>query len=182
MKSNALLTGTALISGLLIAAPGFAQNRKVELINTERQRVGEATISDGPNGLVVRLNLQEKPAGIAPGVHGFHIHRVGRCEPPFKSAGDHFAPQKHGHGFLSKNGRHAGDMPNIHVPANDTLTVEHFVPDVRLKGKNALLDADGSALVIHAQPDDYRSDPSGSAGDRIACGIIGGEASKTTPQ
>jgi Cu-Zn family superoxide dismutase len=98
---------------------------------------------------------------------------VGKCEPPFKSAGDHFAPQKHGHGFLSKSGRHAGDMPNIHVPENGALTVEFFVPDVRLKdGSNALMDKDGSALLIHAKPDDYHSDPSGNAGDRIACGVI----------
>jgi Cu-Zn family superoxide dismutase len=182
MKPIQLVAGSALISGLLMTAPLFAQEQmKVELINTERQRVGEATITDGPKGVVVRLNLQENPSGISAGAHGFHIHGIGRCEPPFKSAGDHFAPQKHSHGFLSKNGRHAGDMPNIHVPASGALTVEYFVPDVRLKdGKNALLDSDGSALLIHAQPDDYRSDPSGSAGDRIACGVIGGNAAKTT--
>ena len=180
MKPNLLVAGTALVSGLLINAPVVAQeDTRIEMINTEGQRVGAATITEGPKGVVVRLNLQEKAAGIAAGGHGFHIHEIGRCEPPFKSAGDHFAPHKQGHGFLSKNGRHAGDLPNIHVPASGTLTVEYFVPDVRLKGgENALLDADGSALVIHAQPDDYRSDPSGSAGDRIACGVIGAASDK----
>ena len=171
---------------LLIACCGIgtaaAQGvTKLNIINTEGTEVGQASITDTPNGVIVGLNLREKPAGIPAGVHGFHIHAVGKCEPPFKSAGDHFAPQKHAHGFLAKNGRHAGDMPNIHVPQSGALTVEFFVPDVRMKtGKNALLDEDGSALVIHAKPDDYRSDPSGNAGDRIACGVI--EASAKTAQ
>lgn len=155
--------------------PVFAQEwMKVEMINTERQRVGAATITEAPNGVIVRLNLQEKPAGIAPGTHGFHSHGIGR-ESSFKSAGDHFAPHKQEHGFLSKDGRHAGDMP--HVPANGTLTV----PDVRLKNnKNALLDSDGSALLVHAQPDNYWSDPSGGAGDRTAYGVIGGAVRNST--
>jgi Cu-Zn family superoxide dismutase len=146
---------------------------KVSIINTERKEVGEASITDGPNGVIIALSLHENPAGIPAGAHGLHIHAVGECEPPFKSAGDHFAPRGHGHGFLSVKGRHAGDLPNIHVPKSGELMVEFFVPDVRLKsGKNALQDRDGSALVIHAQKDDYRSDPSGNAGDRLACGVI----------
>jgi Cu-Zn family superoxide dismutase len=121
--------------------------------------------------------LRDNGAAIPAGAHGFHIHDVGKCEPPFKSAGDHFAPQQHGHGFLSEKGGHAGDLPNIHVPKSGELMVEFFVPNVRLRsGKNALLDKDGSALVIHAQKDDYRSDPSGHAGDRLACGAIASRA------
>jgi Cu-Zn family superoxide dismutase len=179
MKSKALVVAFLSLIGFCPQERAAAQETiKFDIINADRKEVGQASIADGPNGVVVNLSLREKPAGIPPGVHGFHIHAVGKCEPPFKSAGDHFTPEKHGHGFLSKSGRHAGDMPNIHVPENGALTVEFFVPDVRLKtGKNALLDADGAALVIHAKPDDYRSDPSGNAGDRIACGII--ESAKT---
>jgi Cu-Zn family superoxide dismutase len=177
MKRNPLVIVFLFFAGLLAQQPATAQETmKIDIINTERKEVGQASITDGPNGVIIGLSLREKPAGIPPGAHGFHIHAVGKCEPPFKSAGDHFAPQKRGHGFLSKNGRHAGDLPNIHVPENGTLTVEFFVPDVRLKGKNALLDEDGAALVIHTKPDDYRSDPSGEAGDRIACGVIGSTA------
>jgi Cu-Zn family superoxide dismutase len=147
---------------------------KVSIINTERKEVGQVSITDAPNGVIVGLSLREKPAGIPPGVHGFHIHAVGKCEPPFESAGDHFAPQKNRHGFLSKTGRHAGDLPNIHVPESGALSIEFYVPEVSLKGgKNALLDQDGAALVIHAQKDDYRTEPSGNAGARIACGVIG---------
>jgi Cu-Zn family superoxide dismutase len=150
---------------------------KVSIINTQRQEVGQATLSDTPNGVIIVLSLREKPSGISPGVHAFHIHGVGKCEPPFKSAGDHYNPQKKQHGFLSKGGGHAGDLPNIHVPESGQVTVEFFVAGVRLKeGKNRLIDEDGSALVIHAQKDDYRSDPAGNAGDRIACGAIEGSA------
>ena len=174
-----LLIVAALFLGAYSGAPALAQEPlKVSIINTDRKEVGHASITDGPNGVVVGLSLREKPDGISAGAHGFHIHAVGKCEPPFKSAGDHFAPQKHKHGFLVKEGRHAGDLPNIHVPENGALMVEFFVPDFRLKsGNNALLDKDGSALVIHAQKDDYRSDPAGNAGDRVACGVI--EPAKT---
>jgi Cu-Zn family superoxide dismutase len=181
MKRKVFVVALLLFVGSSAREPLMAQEpMKVSIINTERKEVGQASITDSPNGVIIGLSLREKPAGIPPGAHGFHIHAVGKCEPPFKSAGDHFSPQKQAHGFLSKNGRHAGDLPNIHVPESGTLSVEFFVSDVRLKGgKNALLDEDGSALVIHAKPDDYRSDPSGEAGDRIACGVIGSTA-KTT--
>jgi superoxide dismutase, Cu-Zn family len=174
MTGNSVLI-TFFWIGFLTLQPALAQETiKLNIIDTEGKEVGQASISDGPHGVILGLTLREKPAGIPPGVHGFHIHAVGKCEPPFKSAGDHFSPQKQAHGFLSKNGRHAGDLPNIHVPESGPLTVEFFLPDVRLKtGKNALLDEDGSALVVHVKPDDYRSDPSGGAGDRIACGVIG---------
>ncbi len=181
MKFNTFVIAFLFVAALPTTQLVLAQETvKLNIINTEGKEVGQASITDGPKGVVVALSLREKPAGIPPGVHGFHIHAVGKCEPPFKSAGDHFSPQKQAHGFLSKNGRHAGDLPNIHVPESGTLTVEFFVPEVRLKaGKNALLDGDGSALVVHAKPDDYRSDPSGEAGDRLACGVIG-SAAKTS--
>jgi superoxide dismutase, Cu-Zn family len=174
MNRKALVFLYSAILAFWSSDPLMAQEPlKISVINAEGKEIGQASITDGPNGVIIGLKLNEKPAGISTGSHGFHIHAVGKCEPPFKSAGDHFAPQKHRHGFLSEAGGHAGDLPNIHVPQNGDLMVEFFVPDVRLKqGKNALLDRDGSALVIHAEKDDYRSDPSGNAGDRIACGII----------
>ena len=126
-----------------------------------------------PNGLLIRVNLPAKPDGISSGTHAIHIHEVGQCEPPFKSAGGHFNPMKQQHGFLDRKGKHAGDLPNIHVPANAPLTVEYFVPELSLSsGKASLMDSDGSALVIHQGADDYHTDPAGDAGDRVACGVI----------
>ncbi|MGH7824878.1 MAG: superoxide dismutase family protein [Candidatus Binatia bacterium] len=171
MEENAFLIALFFL-GIFGREPAMAQD-PVKISNTERQEVGRASLTDTPSGVVIGLSLREKPSGISPGSHAFHIHAVGKCEPPFKSAGDHYNPQKKQHGFLSKGGGHAGDLVNIHVPENGGLMVEFFVPEVRLKDRNnRLMDEDGSALVIHAQTDDYRSDPSGNAGDRIACGVI----------
>ena len=144
MKSIIFVAAFLSLVGFYGIEPAMPQEPKISIMNTDGKEVGQASLTDGPNGIVVGLSLREKPAGIPPGVHAFHIHAVGKCEPPFKSAGNHFSPQKKSHGFLSKNGRHAGDMPNIHVPENGELMVEFFVPDLQLKdGKNALLDQDG---------------------------------------
>jgi superoxide dismutase, Cu-Zn family len=119
--------------------------------------------------VLVSLDLTAVP----PGEHAFHIHAFGKCEPPdFKSAGPHFNPDQTRHGYLNPEGSHAGDMPNLHVPADGKLQVEILVPNVSLSGEAPLLDAEGSALVIHAGADDYKSDPAGNSGDRIACGVI----------
>ncbi len=130
--------------------------------------VGEVDFAETPTGLLVEAHL----VGLPPGTHAFHLHARGRCEGDFKSAGGHFNPDKTQHGFLSPEGPHAGDMPNIHVPASGSLTVEVFLPERLLVGQGGLMDEDGAALVIHEGADDYRSQPAGAAGKRIACGVI----------
>lgn len=150
-----------------------ADSIKVKMTNADRQEVGEVTLTQTPHGVLIRIDLPQKTARIPAGTHAFHVHQVGKCEPPFTSAGPHFNPQGKKHGFLDSGGGHAGDLPNIHVPENGALTVEFIAPQLSLKqGKNNLLDSDGSALVIHARQDDYKTDPAGEAGDRIACGVI----------
>jgi Cu-Zn family superoxide dismutase len=141
-----------------------------ELKDREGQTIGQAKLTETPHGVLISLNLDRAPAG----ERAFHIHQVGRCDPPtFESAGGHLNPTGAQHGFLQAKGPHAGDMPNVHVPKDGRLTVETLARGVTLQGgKNSLLDADGSALVMHAKPDDYRTDPAGAAGDRIACGLI----------
>jgi Cu-Zn family superoxide dismutase len=79
---------------------------------------------------------------------------------------------------MNPEGPHAGDMPNLHVPPDGKLKIEVLDPTVTLSAESALLDADGSALVIHAGPDDYKTDPAGNAGDRIACGVITPESAE----
>ena len=118
---------------------------------------------------LIKLQLKGAP----PGERAFHIHAVGKCEAPFESAGPHFNPGNHKHGMLAGHG-HAGDMPNLHVPQSGDLSVEVLNAAVTLeKGKpNSLFDNDGSTLIIHARADDYKSDPAGNAGGRIACGVI----------
>jgi Cu-Zn family superoxide dismutase len=130
--------------------------------------VGNATFIESYSGVLVSGNV----FGIGLGVHGIHIHSIGKCEPPFTSAGGHFNPGGRKHGFMSPTGPHYGDMPNIETPAAGQMHFEYLLPGVTLTGKNGLLAGDGSAIVIHATRDDYLTDPAGNSGARIACGVI----------
>jgi superoxide dismutase, Cu-Zn family len=169
---------SAIVLTLLLGCAGRglasdADSIKVKMTNADRQEVGEVTLTQTPQGVLIRIDLPQKTARIPAGTHAFHVHQVGKCEPPFTSAGAHFNPEGKKHGFLDSSGGHAGDLPNIHVPEKGALTVEFIAPQLSLKqGKNNLFDSDGSALVIHARQDDYKTDPAGEAGDRIACGVI----------
>jgi len=166
-----LIRGVILLGvAVCIAAPAAAvDTASAVLKDASGKDVGKATLTVNPSGVLVSLDLTAVP----PGEHAFHIHAVGKCEPTdFKSAGPHFNPDQTKHGYLSSEGPHAGDMPNLHVPADGGLQVEILEPNVTLSGEAPLLDADGAALVIHAGADDYKTDPAGNSGDRIACGVI----------
>ena len=127
---------------------------------------GSATFVETSGGLEVRISGEGLPAG----THGVHLHAVGRCDPPdFKSAGPHWNPMMKHHGRDNPEGAHAGDLPNLVVGADGRGMVRFTVPQGSLSG---LLDADGAAVIIHADADDYRTDPSGNSGGRIACGVI----------
>jgi Cu-Zn family superoxide dismutase len=143
----------------------------VTLRDAEGTDVGRATIIEAALGIVVRATLE----GLPPGTHAFHVHETGMCEPPFVSAGGHLSAPGSRHGILSLEGMHEGDLPNVHVPESGTIAVDVFVEGVTLGERGeplSLLDDDGSALVVHEGADDYLTDPSGNAGDRIACGAI----------
>lgn len=111
--------------------------------------------------------------GVPRGEHGFHLHMTGRCEAPgFTSAGGHLNPGNNDHGKLDAGGSHLGDLPNIVVGPSLTATAQFDLPGRRDMLVAQIFDADGTAIVVHADPDDYRTDPSGNAGARIACGVL----------
>jgi superoxide dismutase, Cu-Zn family len=152
----------------LTAAVANAQEAAIataEMQNLEGQSVGQVQLRESPHGLILTAEL----AGLPEGPHAFHIHAVGACEPPFQSAGGHFNPDDRQHGMENPQGKHAGDLPNIHVPASGELTVEYFVVGLTL---DDLFGEDGTSMVIHAGADDYATDPAGDAGARIACGVV----------
>ncbi|MCP5364787.1 MAG: superoxide dismutase family protein [Hyphomicrobiales bacterium] len=143
-----------------------AQEAKAQMRDANGTDVGTVTLKTTPHGTLLSAQL----TGMPEGTHAFHVHAVGQCEPPFKSAGGHFNPTGKEHGILNPAGPHAGDMPNIHVPASGALDIEVLVTDLALD--DALFDDDGASIVIHQGADDYVTDPAGSAGPRIACGVI----------
>jgi Cu-Zn family superoxide dismutase len=146
-----------------------AQGAEAELIGAEGTSIGTVTLTEMARG----VHVVAEAAGLPAGVHGFHIHAVGVCEPPFTSAGGHFNPTAAEHGWNNPRGPHAGDLPNVHVQEGGVLAIEYFTDAVTLgQGDTSLFDADGSSVVIHQGADDYQSDPAGHAGDRIACAVI----------
>jgi superoxide dismutase, Cu-Zn family len=161
---------SAMLAVSSLSLPAYAQVAKATLKTADGKAVGEANLVQSNHGVLIRLVVSGLPAG----EHAVHVHAVGKCEPPFDSAGGHFNPSARKHGIEAAEGAHAGDMPNLHVPLNGDLAVEILNTDITLeKGRpNSIFDTDGSALVIHANADDYKSDPAGNAGGRIACGVI----------
>ena len=143
----------------------------VQLIGLEGKPIGQARLTQVSEG--VRIELESEH--LTPGQHGFHVHENGKCEAPkFESAGAHFNPQHKKHGELNPEGPHAGDLPNLMVAADGKAQASFISKLVTLeKDKpNSLLKPGGTALVIHENADDYKTDPSGNSGARIACGVI----------
>lgn len=168
--------GRCLLAGLAVAVIGFGPDRAsaeamaadatTAMFDRQGQPVGSVTLTALPRGTLLHARLENLP----PGVHAFHVHERGVCEPPFDSAGGHFNPDDAAHGMLSPEGPHAGDLPNIHVPDSGRLEIEIF--SGFLLTETLLANPDGAAIVVHEGPDDYQSQPSGAAGGRIACGVI----------
>jgi superoxide dismutase, Cu-Zn family len=154
---------------LVFGSTADAAAARAELKNAAGERVGEASLQDTAEGVKVSATFIDLP----PGQHAFHVHAVGRCEPPFDSAGGHFNPTGRQHGRDNPQGPHAGDMPNIELSDRTPPSIEIVLKDTTLdRGPNRLLDADGASLVVHERADDYVTDPAGNAGARIACGVI----------
>jgi len=125
--------------------------------------VGTATLTGAPDGARIALRVR----GLRPGDHGVHVHEVGKCEPPaFTSAGGHYNPRNKKHGRLNPEGAHAGDLGNLRVGASGAGATEVTAAGV------ALTDVVGLSLVVHADRDDEKTDPAGSSGARVACGVI----------
>jgi superoxide dismutase, Cu-Zn family len=174
-----------MVAAVLCATSAFGQgapnSAEADIVNGQGQKIGTAKIFAAKAGVKIELKAEKLP----PGTHGFHVHEVGKCEgPDFKSAGGHFNPATKKHGKDNPEGPHAGDMLNITVGADGKVKATIEDPNVTLgPGANSLFHDGGSSIMIHEKEDDYKTDPSGNSGGRIACGVIekqGGAAAGPT--
>jgi superoxide dismutase, Cu-Zn family len=171
MRTRNLLLAALLLSAAVVTVAQKAPTKAHAYItDAQGQKVAMAALSSVRGGVRIVLTATNLP----PGVHGFHIHNVGRCDPPgFTSAGGHFNPTMKMHGKDNPMGPHLGDLPNITVNAKGQGRANFVAPNVTLgSGPDSLFHDGGTALVIHAVADDYKTDPAGNAGARIACGVI----------
>ena len=163
-----LATGLTLSAATLLPALAGTSDLK----GPDGSARGSITVTAAPKGVVLKVEAR----GLTPGWHGIHFHEKGDCSnPKFTSAGSHVHNAKPVvHGLLNPGANDAGDLPNIFAGADGTATAEIYSALVSFKGGSApaLLDSDGSAVVIHANPDDHNSQPIGGAGDRMACAVI----------
>lgn len=166
-----LLTLTIASSALLLGAcasnPSTVPTARADLVASSGSMVsGSVTFSEGKQG----VRIEARVTGLQPGEHGFHVHEVGDCSAPdATSAKGHYNPQSKAHGGLASE-HHVGDMPNLLADASGKAEYSAILSDMRLQGETGNIS--GRAVVIHADPDDYKSQPAGNSGKRIACGVI----------
>lgn len=179
MKLVHLAQTSAAIAALAAVGPAAAQvadTLEAQVQTADGESAGSVTFEQVDHGVVVTARLENLPEG----GHGFHIHEHGACEPTFDAAGGHYTPNEAKHGFDTPEGYHAGDLPNIYVASDGTASADFFVPHLTLEANPdntgnppyTLRDADGSAIMVHRDIDDYEAQPPNSTGPRIACGVI----------
>ena len=147
-------------------ASGSEAGLRAELLDTAGRNMGSASATQAGNSIRIVVDGMGLPLG----AHGAHVHAVGACSPPdFTSAGPHWNPTQRQHGKDNPAGAHAGDLPNLLIGADGRGSLQYTIPGARPAD---MMDGDGAAIVIHATADDYRTDPSGNSGGRIACGVF----------
>jgi Cu-Zn family superoxide dismutase len=160
---------TALLAAAAVARPLPLPLARAVLVHPDGSHAGKVMLAKRYGHLLLVVEL----AGLTPGKHGLHFHAVGRCEgPDFNSAGGHLNPAGHQHGRLNPMGSHLGDLPNVTADAQGDVGMQLSLDQLPAQLMPEIFDADGTAIVVHAAADDYRTDPSGNSGGRIACGVL----------
>lgn len=169
-RSTTKLVAILLAFQLPAAASAISRTASATLIRGDGTAIGQASLTPKDGGLWLEVDART----LTPGAHGLHLHAVGTCTAPdFVSAGGHWNPREHRHGAEAADGAHMGDLPNLVADDAGNAHLAVLVSMAALDGSEmGVLDADGTAIVIHAGPDDYKTDPSGNSGARVACGVV----------
>lgn len=167
----AIVSACATRGGDETAGPAAPSTAQADIRDASGRTMARATATQVGDSLRVAVEA----TGLAPGIYATHVHSVGRCDAPgFETAGAHWNPTSRQHGRDNPRGQHLGDLPNLLVGTDGRGSFEFTIAGASLSvGGRRALDADGAAVVIHARPDDYRSEPTGNSGARIACGVLG---------
>ena len=172
MRFRLPLLSAAFLAFAALSTSASAQSAHADLVNAQGATIGHAKLSTAHDGVKISVTVSQ----LSPGEHGIHIHNVGKCDgPAFTTAGGHFNPTNAHHGIHNAQDPHPhlGDLPNLVVSEQGTGTLTFTAAGATIgEGPNSLFHDGGTALVIHAKPDDLTDDPSGNSGDRIACGVI----------
>jgi Cu-Zn family superoxide dismutase len=173
-RGFALVAGPVLaltLASTVVAGPVTPRHASGTFVDASGAAIGTVRLTEDRHGIV---HVSVKVRGLSAGLHGIHIHAVGACSPTFLAAGGHYNPLTHEHGLENPNGPHAGDLPNLMVDAHGHGRLHARTDRVTLTaGPATLFDADGSAFIIHANPDDQVTDAgNGGSGARIACAVI----------
>ena len=170
MRNLGIAVG-ALCAAMAPTLASAADTAAAEIVDVDGAVIGMVTFEQTRTGVLVSVDVN----GLPPGGHGLHLHAVGACTPDFKAATGHINPDQAKHGLRNPEGPDNGDLPNLFAAADGTARAEFFTTLVSVSGGDmpALLDEDGSAVIIHENPDDHMTQPIGGSGGRIGCGVIG---------
>ena len=168
MKPTAIAAASLVCAATWNAAA--ADRAAAQIVNPAGETIGQVSFEQAPTGVLMQVAV----SGLTPGWHGIHLHSVGACSPDFSAAKGHINPDGKAHGLRHPDGPDNGDLPNIFADDDGKAMAEFFTPRVTVSGGAAptLLDEDGSAVVIHAHPDDHVTQPIGGAGGRVGCGVV----------
>ena len=170
MNAKLLAVAAVVLAAVLAPVAAFADMAAAQLVDPSGSVIGKATFEQTPTGVLMYVEV----TGLPPGPHGIHLHAAGACTPDFTHATGHINPDGVPHGLRHPDGPDNGDLPNLYVGSDGAAMAEFFTTLVSVAGGDvtALLDEDGSAVIIHEHPDDHLTQPIGGAGGRIACGVI----------
>jgi Cu-Zn family superoxide dismutase len=170
MSHHKLILLPAILCATVVLGQGAPKSAHADIVNAQGQKIGTAKIVAAKQGIKIGVKVSQLPTG----KHGIHIHNVGKCEgPDFTSAGPHLNPYTKKHGTDNPDGPHVGDLLNLEVKANGKAKATLLDTMATLgDGPNSVFHDGGTAIVIHAKEDDYKTDPAGNSGPRIACGVV----------